>query len=322
MQLLIVVGLLSGIGCVEALAPIDLGSISCDSDTDCSNGLFCLGDEGEKRCLRSSAPRCGDAVINDADACDDGNRVDEDACTNACRLAVCGDRVLRQDLNDGETSYEACDDGNNDDSDTCTSGCQIARCGDGLVWAGGAEACDDGNQNLFDSCTGNCALAVCGDGFRRRDLPNDDAAFENCDDGNLEPGDGCSERCQVEACGNNNLDHGESCDDGNNTDDDACRNNCQLARCGDAVVRRDLPAQSAGFEYCDDGNEGDDDLCSSSCLWDFDLVELPIQTHHNYAIGSLLDEEGRDLNEPRHNVQFSRRFALGRTEVTQEQYAA
>ncbi|MDE0882644.1 MAG: formylglycine-generating enzyme family protein, partial [Myxococcota bacterium] len=27
-------------------------------------------------------------------------------------------------------------------------------------------------------------------------------------------------------------------------------------------------------------------------------------------------------NEPRHNVQFSRRFALGRTEVTQEQYAA
>src|SRR5215471_14270223 len=36
-------------------------------------------------------PRCGDGVVDRGEACDDGNRIDDDGCDNACRLPVCGD---------------------------------------------------------------------------------------------------------------------------------------------------------------------------------------------------------------------------------------
>ncbi|HBQ14783.1 MAG TPA: hypothetical protein DEF51_27860, partial [Myxococcales bacterium] len=68
--------------------------------------------------------------------CDDGNRVDDDTCTNACTRARCGDGVLQ--------SGEECDDGNTDPSDTCTTACRAAVCGDGFLQVG-VEACDDGN---------------------------------------------------------------------------------------------------------------------------------------------------------------------------------
>ena len=38
-----------------------------------------------------SLPRCGDGVVDPGEACDDGNRIDDDGCDNACRLPVCGD---------------------------------------------------------------------------------------------------------------------------------------------------------------------------------------------------------------------------------------
>ena len=35
--------------------------------------------------------RCGDGVVGAGEACDDGNEVNEDACTNRCEAARCGD---------------------------------------------------------------------------------------------------------------------------------------------------------------------------------------------------------------------------------------
>ena len=37
--------------------------------------------------------------------CDDGNQDDNDACTNACAPASCGDTIVQADV-------EECDDGN------------------------------------------------------------------------------------------------------------------------------------------------------------------------------------------------------------------
>ena len=41
---------------------------------------------------------------------------------------------------------EACDDGNRVETDACRNACVVARCGDGVVQAG-VEACDDANDN-------------------------------------------------------------------------------------------------------------------------------------------------------------------------------
>ena len=74
---------------------------------------------------------------------------------------------------------EACDDGNEDPGDACTDGCKLARCGDGLLRGGedpqaeGYEACDDGNTIEHDMCRNDCSAARCGDGIRRQDLASE-----------------------------------------------------------------------------------------------------------------------------------------------------
>lgn len=90
---------------------------------------------------------CGDGAVSNAETCDDKNQVDNDICTNACKLPQCGDGKV------GPT--ELCDDGNDNDNDACTRFCLAAKCGDGIVQAN-VEQCDDGNQNEDDACSNTC----------------------------------------------------------------------------------------------------------------------------------------------------------------------
>ena len=82
------------------------------------------------------------------EACDDGNKVDNDACRNTCVAAVCGDGVV-------QVGVEACDDGNKVDNDACRNTCVAAVCGDGVIQAG-VESCDDGNKVDGDGCSASC----------------------------------------------------------------------------------------------------------------------------------------------------------------------
>lgn len=93
---------------------------------------------------------CGDHLIGDGEACDDGNADDTDACV-ACAFARCGDGVVHEGV-------EACDGGQD-----CRADCALPTCGDGVVDPG--EACDDGNADDTDACPSRCLFAVCGDGF-------------------------------------------------------------------------------------------------------------------------------------------------------------
>ncbi|MCA9715930.1 MAG: hypothetical protein H6713_30835 [Myxococcales bacterium] len=72
---------------------------------------------------------------------------------------TCGDGVL----DDGE----ACDDGpGNSETGACTPECQAATCGDGYVWSG-QELCDDGPDNgEYGYCLADCSGPGprCGDG--------------------------------------------------------------------------------------------------------------------------------------------------------------
>ena len=251
----ILLGCLLFCACSDWVAPIAPAVEDCRADDDCSDGMSCH----EKRCLLRTATctlngrleageacddgntsdldactqdcrlaRCGDGLLRDDleagdlgfEACDDGNALNIDACTNECRRARCGDGLLREDLTPEDENYENCDDGNTDNNDDCTNECAQPRCGDGHV--GPEEACDDGNDVSTDDCTAGCLLPRCGDGFQRTTANQN----EECDDGNQRDGDGCSADCYLEFCGNGRVELGESCDDGNEDDGDDCANTC------------------------------------------------------------------------------------------------
>jgi fibro-slime domain-containing protein len=116
---------------------------------------------------------CGDGVVTDDEACDDGGAVAGDGCSGNCRLEIgfgC----------DGQPSV-----------------CEPTVCGNGVQE--GAETCDDGNEIPFDGCGVTCqreprcsrdgCSSVCGDGL---------VIDEECDDGNARDGDGCSASCRTE----------------------------------------------------------------------------------------------------------------------------
>jgi cysteine-rich repeat protein len=81
---------------------------------------------------------CGNGIVQGNEQCDDGNMSNNDACTNTCMNAVCGDGFVR-------TNFEQCDDGNMSNNDACKNNCQPNVCGDGIVNVG-VEQCDDGNM--------------------------------------------------------------------------------------------------------------------------------------------------------------------------------
>ncbi len=128
---------------------------------------------------------CGDGQLDPFERCDDGNSSSEDACTEACLEARCGDGFVH-------AGVEACDDGNASDEDACRSDCTAAECGDGILQSS-IEECDDGNDDDGDACLTDCRRATCGDGHLH-------VGRERCDDGNTIDGDGCDARCFVESC--------------------------------------------------------------------------------------------------------------------------
>jgi fibro-slime domain-containing protein len=168
-------------------------------------------------------PNCGDGALTEDEACDDGNKVSGDGCSDTClrnepgfscatpgqacrQIARCGDGV--------KAATELCDDGNTAPGDGCSDRCRVelgkkcegspsvctdAICGNNV--REGAEGCDDGNNIPFDGCSPIClrepscgapgvaCTSECGDGL---------LIDEACDDGNLIDGDGCSSTCTVE----------------------------------------------------------------------------------------------------------------------------
>lgn len=216
-------------------------------------------------------PRCGNALVDPGEQCDDGNQVDIDTCSNTCRIATCGDEIVQL--------WEQCDDGNRVDADACSNTCKSPACGDGVVQTG--EECDDANQLNTDACTNACKNARCGDMVIQ--------STEECDDGNRVDGDACTNLCTEARCGDAIVQQGEECDDGNRINDDACGNQCTQSRCGDGIVQSTeecddgnrvttdscnnlckLPicgnGSREGEEECDDGNASDTDMCTRECI--------------------------------------------------------
>jgi len=239
---------------------------------------------------------CGNGVQEGAEECDDGNAVDDDACTNACieedddeqgggvvvivpppvlpPPAICGNGV--------KEGNEQCDDGNGINGDGCSGACLNegpAVCGNGALE--GAEQCDDGNLQNGDFCSDQCipTAVQCGNGQLEIN--------EACDDGNVVDGDGCSAVCQEEVpgaiCGNRVVENGETCDDGNQVSGDGCSNLCRIEPdpvCGNGIRER--------IEVCDDGNRVDNDGCNNRCQF----VPLP-----GSVCGNAVREPGEQCDD-------------------------
>ena len=203
-----------------------------DTQRDCSefNGIELDPDDYPTPCF------CGDGItFNGTDPfgqqcneeCDDGNLIDDDACSNSCTLNDV------PECHDGNVDPgEECDDGNMDDTDDCVDECQNAECGDGHLWDG-VEDCDDGNVIDGDGCSSICEIE--GAGGCNNDGVVDPG--EDCDDGNMVNGDGCENDCTVTPCNyDNTVDPWEECDDGNMNDGDGCDSNCEIECNNDGIV--------------------------------------------------------------------------------------
>jgi len=126
---------------------------------------------------------CGDAIVSleAGESCDPGLEPwKSDGGCNNCVVSTCGNGE------DDEDYPGACDDGNRDNEDDCTNNCFQARCGDGIVQPGRTlamgekeEQCDDGNSDPTDGCTNDCQEARCGDGIRQ-------VGVEACDAGEFD----------------------------------------------------------------------------------------------------------------------------------------
>jgi cysteine-rich repeat protein len=176
-------------------ADADVGVIDYDAGT-CGDSIVQNGEACD-----DGGTAGGDGCAADCSAVEVGYYCDTagEACVDEDDAATCGDGTLDK--------YEACDDGNEVDGDGCTdcavdSGwrcvggtvCNNAddpTCGNGTV--ADDEECDDGNTTAGDGCSATCTRedAVCGD-----DLVN---IGEECDDGNTSAGDGCAADCTFEA---------------------------------------------------------------------------------------------------------------------------
>ncbi len=164
-------------------------------------------------------PKCGDAMVNGGEQCDDGNDVSGDGCEPDCTFtpAVCGNGYIEMP--------EQCDDGNLITGDGCEPDCTPTLvpepCGNGILDPG--EECDDGNTIPWDGCDFCLRPPVCGDGIVE--------GSEDCDDGNAIPGDGCEHDCtpteMFPVCGDGIVGLGEECDDGNAIPDDGCGPDCK-----------------------------------------------------------------------------------------------
>lgn len=179
-------------------------------------------------CIRSLA--CGNEVQEGTEECDDGNDVDTDACTNACRLSFCGDGF--------EQEGEECDDGNDVDTDACTTECRDPVCSDGFTQR--PEQCDDANQNTGDGCTPICSVET---GFSCTGSPSRCTRNPICGNRVVEQGEQCDSTsgcstitCQfLIGCGNGALANTEQCDDGNEANDDGCSNQCVVENAPDGL---------------------------------------------------------------------------------------
>ncbi|MEZ4454278.1 MAG: DUF4215 domain-containing protein [Nannocystaceae bacterium] len=121
-------------------------SSTTTGDPPCDHDLTCDPDEDPLTCLAD----CAGCEVDEV--CDTSTETLY-ACPADCEPTAC-------DLDgEVDPLTEQCDDGNDVNTDACTDACKLNTCGDGYLYAkdqGGDEECDDGNLEDSDGCSSKC----------------------------------------------------------------------------------------------------------------------------------------------------------------------
>lgn len=110
---------------------------------------------------------CGNGIVEAEEACDDGNAVDTDDCTSACRLAVCGDGIVWEGHEECEGDaprpcLTACD---TTGSESCTACVWEGWCAPPGEGCNGVDAdCDTTADEDFECVLGRDRVCVTGCG--------------------------------------------------------------------------------------------------------------------------------------------------------------
>lgn len=132
----------------------DAGRVPCDTDQQCSDGLFCTGVEScvDGFCQRGTRPACGDGISCTVDRCDEPSGMcvhdpDDTKCDadEQCRRAT-GCAPIQQCTDDSECQDESLCNG-------------TEQCVDGRCEEGAPVACPDVGclRRACDPDTGRCA---------------------------------------------------------------------------------------------------------------------------------------------------------------------
>ncbi|MFT5992972.1 MAG: cysteine-rich repeat protein [Bradymonadia bacterium] len=276
----------------------EVGSVLTDDaatppDADTSSGVDASSDADtppDADISSDVAPYCGDGVVDEREACDDGNTVENDYCSNACVVAACGDGVvqnpppdidLRLHFDDGAMPAELVLDG----PWTVVRDPDESRPGR-LLRSSLTALSSPTSVSLTSASSLGANFSF--EARRFRDCCTPLRVFVNSVlQAEFEPTQERERHAVQVAAGRSEVrieyDYGspagpigapvwlddirvrslvmltESCDDGddNGYTPNACRPDCVLPSCGDGVVDEG--------ESCDDGNALNDDGCSSVC---------------------------------------------------------
>jgi len=245
-----------------------------------------------RSCPSVCTPICGDGVVVGDEECDDGNRIDDDNCSNECRASNApqtfivddGDReqfvvskpewwIAQAKGYKGSSHYSA------------------ERTASNVHWLFGnipagtydvfatwpvASNAQGANAMYSVKEAGTRILSlivdqklepdgkIASDGTRWQKLGQ--VVFKTGDDvrvyiyGISTANIAVADAVMLEPikCGNGTFELGEECDDGNTVSGDGCSVRCMReARCGDGIVE--------DGEECDDGNKNNNDGCSTAC---------------------------------------------------------
>ena len=130
-------------------------------------------------------PVCGDGVRFGSEECDDGNLVNNDACTNSCKNPTCGDGFVTpsEECDLGSDNALSCNAPYGGSCSFCKKGvCETTtvfgpRCGDETIDTAYGEVCDDGNTTNGDGCNSTCKFEPGTITFVKNAIPDNNQSF-------------------------------------------------------------------------------------------------------------------------------------------------
>lgn len=252
-----------------------------------------------------SLPVCGNGEVESGEECDDGNTIDNDACSSSCKI------------NKGSISGCKYNDKNGNGKVDCEenkiSGWKIYLIECPYIPLPTGTSTFNKKTTIIPGMTGYCSVkattATGADGcYSFANLSAGDYGVNEEDKSgwvqtypqvetyyyfNLTPGENVTginflnhqESSDKPVCGNGKVEDGEECDDGNRTNGDGCSCACKKEApvCGNGRLE--------DGENCDDGNTKSGDGCSSVCK-----KETPAP-----VCGNSVKEDGEECDDGNKN---------------------